>query len=51
MERKNKIKIPKAFFQTERPTITSSEALKDVIAVEWVDKKEKAKKKLIKKPS
>ena len=35
MERKNKIKIPKGFFSINRPTITTKEALKDVIPAKW----------------
>lgn len=49
MERKNKVKIPKGFFQKERPTITIHEALKEIIPVEWVD--DCNSKKIIKKPN
>lgn len=48
MERKNKIIIPKGFFSINRLTITTSEALKDIIPAEWVDKNEKNVKKSIK---
>ena len=39
MKRNNKVKLPKNFFQKERPTMTASEALKDTIPVKWVNKK------------
>lgn len=48
MERKNKFKIPNGFFSITRPTITTKEALKEVIPPEWVDKKEKDTKKNLK---
>ena len=35
MEKKEIIKFPKGFFQSKRPTITTSEALKDVIPFKW----------------
>lgn len=44
MERKNKIKLPKDFFSISRPTITTKEALKNVIPIEWEDEKKNTKK-------
>lgn len=41
MERKNKVKIPKGFFSIVRPTISTKEALKDVIPIEWSNKTKK----------
>ncbi len=35
MEKKEITKFPKGFFQLKRPTITTSEALKDVIPFKW----------------
>ena len=49
MKRKNKVKIPKGFFQIERPTVSAKEALEDVIPVEWVDNKNSKKIKIEKK--
>ena len=45
MEKKEITKFPKGFFQLKRPTITTSEALKDVIPFKW---EEKSKKKIVK---
>ncbi len=47
MEKKKKASFPKGFFKKERPTISLSDSLKDVIPVEWVKKRNKAKKKTI----
>ncbi len=43
MKKRNITKFPKGFFQLKRPTITASEALKDVIPIKWdnVEKKRK----------
>ena len=35
MKKEHKIKFPKGFFQLKRTTITTSEALKDVIPIKW----------------
>ncbi len=54
MGKKEITKFPKGFFQLKRPTITISEALKDVIPIEWEENKGKNKKqiaKLLKKKS
>lgn len=42
MEGKKKPTFPKGFFTKPRPTISSKEALKDVIPVELEKKEEKA---------
>lgn len=57
MEKKKITTFPKGFFQKKRPTITTSEALKDVIPFQWEksfkEKKENKKQiaKLVKKTS
>ena len=51
MEKKEITKFPKGFFQLKRPTITTSEALKGVIPLEWEEDKgnnEKQIEKLVK---
>ncbi len=35
MEKKERPKFPKGFFEQPRPTISAKEALKDVIPVKW----------------
>lgn len=37
MKKKEVTKFPKGFFQKERPTITASEALKDVTPINWIE--------------
>jgi len=41
MEQKKIARFPTGFFQQKRPTITASEALKNVIPFEWSKKSEK----------
>ena len=48
MEKKDITKFPKGFFQLKRPTITTSEALKDVIPFEWKESKGNNKKQITK---
>ena len=38
MEKKKVKKFPNGFFQKERPAITASEALKDIIPIKWDEK-------------
>ena len=47
MEQKQKITFPKGLFQLKRPTITASEALKDVEPFKWSKDVLKRKKKAI----
>ena len=49
MEKKEITKFPKGFFQLKRPTITTSEALKDVIPFKWEENHKKQTTKLVKK--
>lgn len=35
MEKKAKLMFPKGFFSQQRPTVSSKEALKDVIPIKW----------------
>ena len=46
MKKKEITKLPKGFFQKERPTITASEALKDVKPLKWSKNVEKGKTKV-----
>ena len=48
MEKKDITKFSKGFFQLKRPTITTSEALKDVIPFEWKESKGNNKKQITK---
>lgn len=43
MKAKNVVKIPKDFFSINRPSITSNEALIDVIPVEWMNDEQNTK--------
>ena len=47
MEQKKKITFPKGFFTKPRPTMTSSEALKDVEPFKWSKDVLKGRKKAI----
>ncbi len=46
-EKKRKTIIPKDFFTKIRPTISTKDALKDVIPVEWKVKDNSRKEKVI----
>lgn len=47
MNKKEKVKFPKGFFTQPRPTITTKEALKDVIPFEWSSDVLEGKRKAI----
>lgn len=47
MKKKERPKFPKGFFEKSRPTISTEEALKDVIPVEWSKNILKGKKKAL----
>ena len=48
MAKKEITKFPKGFFQLKRPTITTSEALKDEIPFKWDENKATNKKQIVK---
>ena len=47
MKKTEKILFPKGFFTKSRPTISTEEALKDVIPAKWSKKVQNEKKKVI----
>lgn len=47
MKKTEKISFPKGFFTKSRPTISTEEALKDVIPIKWSKKVQKGTEKAI----